>query len=212
MVRKSYPVLAAALILAVVACESSTGLSTRLTQADVNQLAADMDAASTLGMTDFGPGASFSLGVDASGSSAAISAVPTTFTNSFDATKQCPKGGNVQIAGTINGTGDRATHSVTLDANATRTDHACAFQTRDGVLTVTGNPNIVFTSHVNIVNGLPSGLQTATHKGNFTWARGGLSENCAVDITSQWDPAAHTATVTGKFCGMDVAVTRTRGS
>jgi hypothetical protein len=212
MVRKSYPVLAAALVLAVAACESSTAVSTRLSQADINQLAADMDAVSTLGVTDFGPGASFSLGVDAAGSSAAASAVPTTFSNSFDVTKQCPRGGNVQIAGTINGTGDRTTHSVTLDATATRTDHGCGFQTRDGVLTVTGNPNVIFTSHVNIVNGLPSGLQTATHKGNFTWARGGLSENCAVDITSQWDPATHTATVSGTFCGMDVNVTRTRGS
>lgn len=212
MVRQSYPVFAAALILAVVACESSTDLSTRLTQADANQLAADMDAVSTLGITDFGPGASFSLGVDASGSSASVSTVPTTFSNSFDVTRQCPKGGNVQIAGTINGTGDRATHSVELNAEATRTDHACAFQTRDGILTVTGNPNIIFTSHVKIVNGLPSGLQTATHKGNFTWARGGLAENCAVDITSQFDPATHTATVKGTFCGMDVNVTRTRGS
>jgi hypothetical protein len=211
MVRQSYPVLAAALILGVVACESSTGLATRLSQADVNQLAADMDAVSSFGVTDFGPAASFSIGVDGSGS-AAVSAVPTTFGSSFDATRQCPKGGNVQIAGTINGTGDRATHSVTLDANATRADHACAFQTRDGVLTVTGNPNVAFTAHLNIVNGLPNGLQTATHKGSFTWERGGLSESCNVDITSKFDPATHTATVTGKFCGMDVNVTRTRGS
>jgi hypothetical protein len=212
MVRQSYPVFAAALILGVVACESSTGPATRLSQADVNQLAADMDAVSTLGVTDFGPAASFSLGVDPSASSAAVSAVPTTFTTGFDVTRQCPKGGDAQILGSITGTGDRATHSVTLDASGTRADHACAFQTRDGVLTLTGKPNIAFTSHLSIVNGLPKGLQTATHKGNFTWARGGLSEDCAVDITSQWDPATHAATVSGKFCGMDVNVSRTRGS
>lgn len=212
MVRQSYPFLAAALVLAVAACEQSTGLSTGLSREDANQLAADMDAVSTLGVTDFGPGASFSLGLDASGSSGSASAVPTTFSNGFDVTRQCPKGGDVQIKGTINGTGDRATHSVTLDATAIRTDHACAFQTRRGILTVTGDPNIVLTSHVNIVNGLPSGLQTATHEGAFTWARGGLSRRCTVDITSQFDPATHTATVTGTFCGMDVNVTRSRGS
>ncbi len=211
MVRQSYPVFAAALILAAAACEQSTGLSTRLSRDEANQLAADMDAASALGVA-FGPTASFSVGVDAGGSRASVSAVPATFSNAFDVTGPCPKGGDAQIKGTLSGTLDGATHSLELNADATRTDHACAFQTKRGVLTITGNPDIHFTSHLNIVNGVPSGLQTATHKGNFTWARGELSEDCVVDITSQFDPATHTATVKGEFCGIDVNVTRTRGS
>lgn len=212
MIRQSYLVCTAGLLLAISACEQSTAPSTSLSQADANQLAADMDAVSTIGITDFGVGVSFSKGFDGSGSSVAVSAEPTTFTNSFGVTRQCPKGGNVEIVGSINGTGDRTTHSLTLEANATRTDKDCAFQTRDGILTLNGNPNIAFKANLNIVNGTLSGLQTATHKGSFKWARAGLSETCDVDLASAFDPATHTATVTGKFCGMDVNVTRTRGS
>jgi hypothetical protein len=213
MIKRSYLVSTAALVLAVAACDQSTAPSGSLTLAEANQLAADMDAVATLGTADFGLGPSFSIGIDGSGSSAAVTAVPTTFSNTFDVTKPCPKGGNVQIAGSINGTGDRATRSLSIQTSATRTDKACAFQTRNGVVTVNGNPNVAVTGKVNIANGLPSGPQTATHKGSFTVARdGGAAVPCAVDITSIFEPATRTVKVNGKFCGRDVSVTRTRGS
>ena len=107
--------------------------------------------------------------------------------------------------------GDPSTHSLTIDADATRTDAACAFQTRDGVLTVNGNPNLTYEGHLNIVNGVLVGPQTQTHKGSFTWARTGGSGSCDVDLTSSFDPATHTGTVTGHFCGHIVNVTQTRG-
>ena len=116
------------------------------------------------------------------------------------------------LAGSVVGTGDRTTHNLTLEANATRTDTNCAFDTRDGVLTLNGNPNIAYKGNLNIVNALLSGVQTQTHKGSFTWARVGGSGTCDVDLTSSFDPATHTATVTGTFCGHTVNVTRTRGS
>jgi hypothetical protein len=211
MFKQSYLVCGAALLLAVAACDQSTGLSTELTQADANQLAADMDAVATLGESDFALGPSFSVSVDGSGSSASVS-VPITISNSFTVTKQCPQGGQVVIAGTTVGTGDRATHSLTLETNATRTDANCAFQTRNGVLTLNGNPNIAYKGNLNIVNAALVGLQTQTHKGSFTWARTGGSGTCEVDLTSSFDPATHTVTVTGHFCGHIVVVTRTRGS
>ena len=127
-------------------------------------------------------------------------------------TKQCPQGGQVVIAGTVAGSGDRATHNLTIETNATRTDTNCAFETRDGVLTLNGNPNIAYKGNLNIVAGVLSGLQTQTHKGSFTWARTGGSGTCDVDLTSSFDPATHTVTVTGSFCGHTVNVTRTRGS
>jgi hypothetical protein len=210
MFKQSYLVCGAALLLAVAACDQSTGLSTDISQADANQLAADMDAVATLGESDFGLGPSFSVSVDGSGSSAAVSAAPITISNSFTVTRQCPKGGQVAIAGTTTGTGDRATHSLTLVTNATRTDTNCAFQTRDGILTLNGNPNIAYNGNLNIVNGVLSGLQTQTHKGSFTWARTGGSGSCDVDLTSSFDPATHTVTVTGTFCGRTINVTRTR--
>ncbi|PYO04915.1 MAG: hypothetical protein DMD30_14860, partial [Gemmatimonadetes bacterium] len=203
MIKQSYLVCSAGLVLAIAACSDPTGVPTGISQADANQLAADMDATSTLGTTDMGLGASFSVTVDGSGSAASVSA-PVPIDNQFTITKQCPKGGQVVIAGRTTGTGDRTTHSLSLETVATRTDTDCAFDTRRGVLTINGNPNIAFDGKINIVNGALSGLQTATHKGSFKWARTGASGTCDVDLTSSFDPATHTVTVTGTFCGRTV--------
>jgi len=212
MRKQSSLVCGAALILAAAACSDSTGLNSSISQADANQLATDMDAVSTLGTADVGLGASFSIGVDQSGSSASVAAAPVPINNQFTVTKQCPRGGQVVIAGSVVGTGDRVAHNLTLDATATRTDTNCAFDTRNGVLTINGNPNLNYTGHLNIVSGALSGLQTQTHKGSFTWARTGGSGTCDVDITSSYDPSTHTLTITGSFCGRIVNVTKTRGS
>jgi hypothetical protein len=215
MLKQSSLVCGAALLLAVAACSSdSTGVSANIiTQADANQLAGDMDAVSTLGTTDFGLGASFDVSVDASGASAAAAtSAPLPINTQFSITKQCPKGGQVAIAGSITGTGDRVAHNLSVEAVATRTDTNCAFDTRDGVLTLNGNPNIAYDGKLNIVAGVLSGLQTQTHKGSFTWARTGGSGTCDVDLSSSFDPSTHTVTVTGTFCGHTVNVTRTRAS
>lgn len=211
MLNKSYLVCSAALVLAVAACSDSTGVNT-ITQADANQLAADMDAVATFSPTDFGQAASFSVSVDPSGASASVASAPFPINTQFTVTKQCPRGGQVAIAGAVVGTGDRAAHNLTLDANATRTDTDCAFDTRNGVLTLNGNPSVAYTGHLNIVNAALSGVQTQTHKGSFKWARTGGSGTCDVDVTSSFDPATHTVTITGTFCGIAVNVTRTRGS
>ena len=212
MLKQSYLVCSAALVLAAAACSDSTGVNGGISQADANQLAVDMDGVATLGATDFGPSASFSIGVDGSGASASVASAPSPINTTFTVTKQCPRGGQVVIAGGVTGTGDRTTHSLTLDATATRTDTNCAFDTRDGVLTISGNPNLNYTGHLNIVNAVLVGPQTQTHKGSFTWSRTGGSGTCDVDITSSFDPATHTLTVTGSFCGHIVNVTKTRGS
>ena len=211
MLKQSYLVCSAALVLAAAACSDSTGVNGSISQADANQLAADIDANSTIGSGDVGLGAVFSIGVDQSGASASVTTAPSPINNQFTVTKQCPRGGQVVIAGSVTGTGDRITHNLTLDANATRTDTNCAFDTRDGVLTLSGNPNIAYTGHLNIVNGALSGLQTQTHKGSFTWSRTGGSGTCDVDISSSYDPSTHTVTVTGSFCGRAVNITKTRG-
>jgi hypothetical protein len=211
MLKQSYLVCSAALVLAAAACSDSTGVNGGISQADANQLAADIDANSTIGSGDVGLGAVFSIGVDQSGASASVATAPFPINNQFTVTKQCPRGGQVVIAGSVTGTGDRTTHNLTLDANATRTDTNCAFDTRNGVLTLSGNPNIAYTGHLNIVNGALSGLQTQTHKGSFTWSRTGGSGTCDVDISSSYDPSTHTVTVTGSFCGRIVNITKTRG-
>jgi hypothetical protein len=214
MLKQSSLICSAALLLAVAACSSdSTGVSANIiTQADANQLAGDMDAVSTLGTTDFGVGASFDVNVGGSGASASVAAAPIPINTQFTVTKACPKGGQVAIVGSITGTGDRVAHNLSVEAIATRTDTDCAFDTRDGVLTLNGNPNIAYDGKLNIVAGVLSGLQTQTHKGSFKWARTGGSGTCDVDLTSSFDPATHTVTVTGTFCGHTVNVTRTRAS
>lgn len=211
MLRQSYLLCSSALLLAVAACNDSVGVSTTISQADANQLAADMDAAATLSAADFGPTALFSIGVDGTGSSA-VATAPFPISQQFTVTKQCPRGGQVVVAGSITGTGDRTAHNLTLEAVATRTDTGCAFDTRNGVLTLDGNPNVAYDGKLTIVNAALSGLQTQTHKGSFKWARTGGSGTCDVDLASSFDPATHTVTVTGMFCGFAVNVTRTRGS
>lgn len=212
MLKQSYLLCSAALVLAVAACSDSTGVAGSISQADANQLASDMDAVSTLGATDFGQAASFSVSVDASGASASIALAPFPINTQFTVTKQCPRGGQVVVAGGVTGTGDRTAHNLSIEAVATRTDTDCAFDTRNGVLTLNGNPNIAYDGKLNIVNAVLSGLQTQTHKGSFKWARTGGSGTCDVDLTSSFDPATHTVTVTGTFCGRIVNVTRTRAS
>jgi len=206
MVRKSYLVCSAGLLLAIAACDQSTGLPAGITQADANKLAADMDAVSTLGPADVGFGTPFAISAPGSASTASITVDPGPIT----VTRQCPKGGQVVIAGMISGSGDPTTRSFSLEAVATRTDTDCAFQTENGVLTLNGNPNIAYDAKLNIVNGALSGLQTQTQKGSFKWARTGGSGTCDVDLSSSFDPATHTVTVTGTFCGKTVNVTRTR--
>ena len=76
MLKQSYLLGSAALVLAVAACSDSTGVSGTISQADANQLAADMDAVTTLGATDFGQSASFSVSVDGSGASATVVSAP----------------------------------------------------------------------------------------------------------------------------------------
>ncbi len=209
MIKQSLLACSAGLVLAIAACDQSTGLSGGISQADANQLAGDIDAVSTLGTSDFGLGPSFSINVGSGSATSSVSA-PITINNQFTVTKQCPQGGQVVLAGSVVGSGDRTTHNLTVETNATRTDTNCAFQTKDGVLTLNGNPNIAYKANLNIVNAALSGVQTQTHKGSFKWSRIGGSGTCDVDLTSSYDPATHTATVTGSFCGHTVNVTHAR--
>src|SRR3954471_21843235 len=97
MLRQSSLICTAGIILAFAACDQSTGPSAGISQADANQLAADFDAISTPRFS----GTSVSV---VAGGGATVAAVPTNFTNNFDVTAPCPKGGQLQLAGTLTGT------------------------------------------------------------------------------------------------------------
>lgn len=183
-----------------------------LSRDDVDALADGFDSMgwSVLsgGFGSFGFGFSLS-GVESGGLRA--STVPTPVNVSFTRTAQCPKGGSTTIAATVTGQADPATHSLTTTTTATKTDNACAFQGKDAAtITVTGDPNVVITSSVKVVNGVPSGPQTSTQKGGFKWtSSNGKSGACKVDLSSTMDFTARTRTVTGTLCGQTVNVTRT---
>lgn len=200
----------AALLVAAAACSDSTGLKNGISQADANQLATDFDNVESLSSTDFGPGVSFSISSDGTSGSAAVTSTPFPINTTFSVTRQCPRGGQSALSGSVTGTGDRVAHNLTLDATATRTDTNCAFDTRDGVLTLSGS--LDYAAHLNIVNAALSGLQTASHKGSFSWSRTGGSGTCDVDITRTFDPSTKTLTIKGSFCGHTIDVTRTKNA
>ena len=207
MNSRSLYLAAAAMAFGVMACNSTTEPVTGIDQIDANQLANDVDAVSLLALGDAGASSLsplFSLS-PSDAPLASVSAVNRSFTN----THSCPVSGSVTVTGTTVGTSDPVAHNLAVTTNATRTDAACAFNTKGGVVTINGNPNLALASTVNIVAGKPTGPQTQSHKGSFTWARSGKTGTCDVNITSVYDPAAGTFTVTGTFCGKTVNVSRT---
>ncbi len=205
--KKSPLVVAATLLFGLAACDSATA-PTGIDQIDVNELASNVDALTVLTLGDAGATAiapRYSLSPSDATPLASASTVSRTFTN----TRACPVSGSITISGTVSGTSDPVAQNLSITATATKTDAACAFNTRHGVVTINGNPNVTITNTVNIVAGKPSGPQATMHKGSYTWTRGTNSGTCNVDVTSVFDPTAGTFTITGTMCGRTVNVTRT---
>lgn len=190
-------------MLALSACESSVSPVNGLSEADLQDLAMELDVAARGALTTGGP--SF-----AEASAEVSGAQPIN--SSFTASVGCPVGGTLSIAATSTGEYDQAARKLTLATTATVTHEDCAVRNRrDVTITVDGNPNLVMTSALTIVNGVPSGLQTSTQQGSFTYTTSeGATGSCEIDVTSSWDPATRTHTVTGTNCGRTINYTRTR--
>ena len=133
--------------------------------------------------------------------------------HSFTHARRCPAGGSVTIAGRTTGEAHRESRSLTTETTAVKTDVDCAFGTPRGiVITVTGDPNVVMRANRKLVNGTPSGPQTQSQKGAYTYRTSdGRSGSCTIDVTSTFDPAAMTMTLRGTNCGRAIDVTRRRG-
>lgn len=195
--------------LAAVGCSDSTLApeAAEFSLADAALLADEFDTIAHAALDSWN-GPHFSASATG-GSLASAAAVPINET--FTRTRACPKGGQVTLSGTITGEADRATRTLTTETNATKTQAGCAIAKRDGtVITVSGNPNIAIKVNRKVVNGAPSGLQTTTQKGAFTYSTStGKTGSCTVDITSTFNPEAKTYTRKGTLCGRTVDVTRT---
>ena len=114
----------------------------------------------------------------------------------------CPRGGTIVPDISVSGQLDMQARSMTVDISGTETPKACAYPVRGNTITVTGNPDMAVTAHMAAANGVPTGAQTFTQKGAFTWtASDGRSGSCALDISSSTDFAKNLRTVTGTFCG-----------
>lgn len=200
----------AAAAFGLVACNDGTAPDAGITQADVNQLANDVDALSVSTLGDVGASAfapSFSVqGSDGSDLSLRFATTPVNRT--INNTHPCPAGGTVTIAGSAVGTSDPVAHNLSVVTTVTKTDAACAFNSRGGLLTLNGNPNVQIGGTVNIVAGKPVGPQSLSHKGSVTWTRGTKSGTCNIDVISIFDPAAATFSVSGTMCGRTVNVSR----
>src|SRR5438105_3856471 len=141
--------ISAGLLFGLAACDSGTAPSTGLDAADANQLANDVDALTltTLG----GAGASaLSPSYSFSPSDAAPLATANTINRTFTNTHSCPAGGTVTVSGSVTGTSDPAAQNLSVTATATKTDSNCAFNTKHGVATLNGNPNVTITGTINV--------------------------------------------------------------
>ena len=201
------------LSLPMVGCESALGPGgSPLTADDASRLASDLDIIGNAAID----GALVALGASFSGGSSTGSLatdVPVPVRGTFTRTLTCPQGGQVTVVGTTTGEGDRETRTLTTESNVVKTHVNCAVGRRNGLtITMNGNPNIVVKATRKIVGGRPSGPQTLSQKGGFTYAiSDGRSGSCAIDLTSTFDPDTRTHTLKGVNCGRTVDVTRTRG-
>lgn len=199
------PLLLAALLLGAAACDRSATLpdENRLTSDEAALLAPAFDDFSA-GMADAQVAGSW-LG---DGALAADGRLET----SFEGVRLCPAGGEVRYAGTVRRDFDAAARTMTMRMSATKTADDCSFRRRDGgTLTVNGDPNVAVEVQRRLVDRQPSGLQTASHRGSFRWARsGGESGRCTVDLVSTYDPATRTHSVQGTLCGHPVDRSKSR--
>lgn len=208
--RSRPTLLALAAALLATGCERSATAPAEaaLGPADAALLAEDLDALADLVLA--GP-----LGWFVQLAALPGNAAPVSVERSFTSTRSCPAGGSVTTSGTAKGEIDRAARSLSIETTATQTQSACAFPARrpgGAALTLTGDPHVAVRSAHRLVDGRPSGLQTVSQKGGFTWSAGdGRSGACTVDLTSTFDPAARTHGVKGTVCGRTVDVTRQVG-
>lgn len=127
----------------------------------------------------------------------------------FSRERDCPGGGTVSIAGTV----ERVQHgdgAVSIDVNGAGAWNECTHsRTRDDVTITsikTGNFTIVANRKHN--NGQPVGNQTSTKAGSFHWTRTNGTEtregDCDFNVTSVRNPDAQKVRITGEICGRTI--------
>lgn len=181
-------------LLAVVACSDSTGPNGSLTPEEINELAVQMGvglSSDLLGSPALAPGG------------ARLNAVPAPISASIDFTVRCPRGGNTHISASIDGTIDDATQSATLDVTATQEPDDCGYPVHGKTVRLSGS--LTANAHVEVQNGLPVGVHTASLVGEFDWrTNDGRRGSCTVNYSATANYTSKVSTVSGNFCGATV--------
>lgn len=211
---RAAPALACAALLTALAAgacgDGGTGpaAGASLSAGEASDLAASMDGTGNqvvgtqTGQLDVSP---TTPPVTASGSAGSLSADVLSSSTTFHTLRDCRLGGTLTVDGQVDHSFDTGTGTLTADFQATVTHDGCVLPARGHRITVTGDPDLQLQAHRQRVNGLPSGLQTLSLRGAFTWEKAdGTSGSCQVDLEGQLDPDAHTRTIDGTFCGHEV--------
>ena len=205
-----HPLLLLLAVATIGGCDDAlTPNGTALGKDDAGMLASEFDALGSAALDEILASSAVSFS-RASTEGVATSSVPVPVNITFNRTAACPGGGQATLAGTIVGQRDRETRTVETETTATKTLTDCAVVRRNDS-TITSNGSVSLTAHQKTVDGAPSGLQTRTHKGSFTFTTStGASGSCDIDITSTFDPATHTRTIKGTTCRRTIDLTVTR--
>jgi hypothetical protein len=181
-------------LLAVAACSDSTGPNGSLTPEEINELAVQMGVGLSSGLVS-------SPALAPSG--ARLNAIPAPISASVEFTIRCPRGGTADITASVEGTIDDATESAILDVSATQESHDCGYPVHGKTVRVSGS--LTANAHVEVENGLPTGVHTASLVGEFDWrANDGRRGSCTVNYTATANYTENSSSVSGDFCGATI--------
>jgi len=189
MKRMRWSATALIALLAATACSDGTGPASAIDAAEAAAIALDADAMTGeivfAQMLIGGFGATTGLTTQ--------SADPRDFARS----RACPAGGSVDLAGTIDRSGERG--NFQFDVSASGSWSNCAHVRRNVTRTINGS--FTFTAHRSVVHGQLDGPQTAHKAGTFSWSdSNGNAGECSFDITTTRLPDLGLRTVQGTIC------------
>lgn len=135
--------------------------------------------------------------------SAPLKAVPVTFPISH--TESCEGSGSISVSGSISGDIDQnGSGSLSLSITETVTD--CRITKNLKEFVVSSDPTLQMTGDFTFTNGQPSGVQSLSFSGSFTWTSGdGRSGGCGMNLTVTFDPTTATGSMTGDVCGQSIS-------
>jgi hypothetical protein len=125
----------------------------------------------------------------------------------FGFTAPCTPSGSVNVTGSLNAAWDVLAQLVAVNATVTLRHQACPVQTDNGILTVTGDPDVNLSlTAAGDATGVK--LLVLTENGAVLWTRAdGTSGRCAAQVVGTAMAGTPTYHVVGTVCGINVDFT-----